>query len=96
MKKIGVRKVLGASVSRIIVLMTREIVRWVLLANLVAWPAAYWAVRSWLNDYPYRIKIGLEVFIVSGLTALTIALLTVIYQAVKAAVGDPAGSLRYE
>jgi len=95
-KEIGVRKVLGASVSRIVVLMTKEIVRWVVLANLVAWPVAYWAVRSWLNDYPYRIKIGVEVFILSGLAASAIAVLTVIYQAVKAAVADPTHSLRYE
>jgi putative ABC transport system permease protein len=95
-KEIGVRKVLGASVPGIVVLMTRETVRWVLLANLVAWPVAFLAVRSWLRDYPYRIKIGIDVFLVSGLAALAIALLTVIYQAVKAAVADPTRSLRYE
>ncbi|MDH4197283.1 MAG: FtsX-like permease family protein, partial [Candidatus Aminicenantes bacterium] len=95
-KEIGVRKVLGASVSRIVFLMTRETVRWVLFANLVAWPVAFLVVRSWLNDYPYRIKIGVEVFIIAGLATLTIALLTVIYQAVKAALADPTHSLRYE
>jgi ABC-type antimicrobial peptide transport system permease subunit len=95
-KEIGVRTALGASVSRIVFLMTGETVRWVLLANIIAWPVAYSAVRSWLSDYPYRIKIGVEVFIISGLAALTVATLTVIYQAIKAAVADPTRSLRYE
>lgn len=95
-KEIGVRKVLGASVSGIVVLMTRETARWVLLANLVAWPAAFLAVRAWLRDYPYRIKIGIDIFLVSGLAALVIALLTVSYLAFKAAVAVPTRSLRYE
>lgn len=95
-KEIGIRKVLGASVSRIIFLLTREFAKWVLIANIVAWPVAFYAMRSWLNDYPYRAKIGIEVFIISGLVALAIALMTVIYQAVKAAVANPADSLKYE
>jgi putative ABC transport system permease protein len=95
-KEIGVRKVLGASVPRIVILMTREIVRWVLLANLVAWPMAFWVVRSWLNNYPYRVKVGPEVFAIAGLAALAVALLTVVYQAVKAALANPIRSLRYE
>jgi hypothetical protein len=95
-KEIGIRKVLGASVSRIIFLLTSEFARWVLIANIVAWPLAFYAMRSWLNDYPYRIKIGIEAFIFSGFVALAIALMTVIYQAVKAAVANPADSLKYE
>jgi putative ABC transport system permease protein len=95
-KEIGIRKVLGASVSRIVFLLTKEFAKWVLIANILAWPVAFYAMRSWLNDYPYRVKIGIEVFIVSGLTALAIALMTVIYQAVKAAVANPADSLKYE
>jgi len=95
-KEIGVRKVLGASVSRVVFLMTKETVRWVLFANIIAWPVAFFAVRSWLNDYPYRIKIGFEIFIISGLATLAIALMTVIYQAVKAALANPIDSLRYE
>lgn len=95
-KEIGIRKVLGASVSRIIVLLTREFTRLVLVANIIAWPFAYYAMHNWLNDYPYRIKIGLEVFLISGFAALVIAVLTVIFQAVRAAVANPADSLRYE
>jgi len=95
-KEIGIRKVLGASVSWIVFLLTKEFARWVLIANLVAWPVAFYAVRSWLNDYPYRIKIGIGVFIISGLLALAIALMTVIYQAVKAAAANPADTLKYE
>jgi len=95
-KEIGVRKVLGASVSRVVFLMTQETVRWVLLANIIAWPAAFFAVRSWLNDYPYQVKIGLGVFVLSGLAALAVALMTVITQAVKAALANPTDSLRRE
>jgi ABC-type antimicrobial peptide transport system permease subunit len=95
-KEIGIRKVLGASVSRIIFLLTSEFAKWVFIANIIAWPLAFYAMRSWLNDYPYRIKIGFVVFILSGLIALTIALLTVTYQAVKAASASPADSLKYE
>jgi putative ABC transport system permease protein len=68
----------------------------VLIANIVAWPIAFYAMRSWLNDYPYRIHIHIQVFIISGLMALTTALLTVIYQAIKAAAANPADSLKYE
>jgi len=95
-KEIGIRKVLGASVARIIFLLTREFAKWVLIANIVAWPIAFYAMRSWLNDYPYRINVHITVFIISGLAALTIALMTVIYQAIKAAVSNPADSLKYE
>jgi len=95
-KEIGIRKVLGASVARIIFLLTGEFAKWVLVANIVAWPIAFYAMRSWLNDYPYRIHIQIQVFIISGLAALTIALMTVIYQAIKAAATNPADSLKYE
>jgi len=95
-KEIGIRKVLGASVSRIIILLTKEFARLVLVANIIAWPFAYYAMKSWLNDYPYRIKIGFGIFLISGFAALVISVLTVIFQAVRAAVANPADSLRYE
>jgi putative ABC transport system permease protein len=95
-KEIGIRKVLGASVSCIIVLLTKEFARLVLVANIIAWPFAYYAMKNWLNDYPYRIKIGFGIFLISGFAALVISVLTVIFQAVRAAVANPADSLRYE
>jgi len=95
-KEIGIRKILGASVSRIVLLLTREFVKWVLIANIIAWPVAFYAMRIWLNEYPYRTKIGIEIFLLSSLIALFISLFTVIYQASKAAVANPANSLKYE
>ncbi|MDH5385778.1 MAG: ABC transporter permease [Candidatus Aminicenantes bacterium] len=95
-KEIGIRKVLGASVSRIIVLLTKEFAKLVLVANVIAWPVAFYMMQTWLNDYPYRIKIGFEIFLTAGASALFIALFTVIYQAVRAAVANPSDSLKYE
>jgi len=95
-REIGIRKVLGASAARVVVLLTREFVKWVLLANIVAWPVAYCAMRIWLEEYPYRIDIGFDMFVVAGLIALTIAVVTVLFQSVKAAFANPVDSLKYE
>ena len=95
-KEIGIRKVLGASVSRIFLLLSKEFIRWVLLANLIAWPVAYFAMNKWLENFAYRIHIGMEAFLISGGTALLIAYLTVSYQSIKSARANPADSLRYE
>jgi putative ABC transport system permease protein len=95
-KEIGIRKVLGASVAEIIVLLSKEIVKWVVIANLIAWPAAYYAMNNWLQNFAYRVEISWLVFVISGIIAIVIALLTVSYQAVKAAVSNPIESLRYE
>ena len=95
-KEIGIRKVLGASVSKIILLLSREFVRWVLLANVIAWPIAYLAMNRWLQNFAYRTHIEIMVFLISGGAALLIATLTVSYQAVKSAQADPVGSLRHE
>ncbi len=95
-KEIGIRKVLGASVSMIILLLSREFVRWVLLANVIAWPIAYLAMNRWLQNFAYRTHIEIMVFLISGGAALLIATLTVSYQAVKSAQADPVGSLRHE
>jgi putative ABC transport system permease protein len=95
-KEIGIRKVLGASVSRIFVLLSREFVRWVLLANLIAWPIAYFVMNKWLENFAYRIQIGVVAFLISGATALLIAYLTVSYQSIKSARANPVDSLRYE
>ncbi|MFA9454310.1 MAG: FtsX-like permease family protein, partial [Candidatus Aminicenantaceae bacterium] len=95
-KEIGIRKVLGASASKIFLLLSREFVRWVLLANLVAWPIAYFAMNRWLQNFVFRTHIGIVVFLASGGAALLIATLTVSYQSLKSAQADPVGSLRYE
>ena len=95
-KEIGIRKALGASVSEIILLLVKEFAKWVLLANIIAWPLAYFAMNKWLQNFAYRTKIGLETFILAGVLALVIALLTVGYQAIKAARTNPVEALRYE
>jgi putative ABC transport system permease protein len=95
-KEIGIRKALGASVSGIILLMVREFTKWVLLAVVIAWPVGYIVMRSWLQNFYYRTGLGLSLFLLAALLALVISVLTVSYQAVKAAVADPIESLRYE
>jgi putative ABC transport system permease protein len=95
-KEIGVRKVLGASVSGIIGLLSKDFVKLVLVANLIAWPLAYFAMNKWLQDFAYRIEIGWWVFAFAGGLALVIALLTVSTQAVRAALANPVEALRYE
>jgi putative ABC transport system permease protein len=95
-KEIGIRKVLGASDSRIFVLLSKEFIRWVLLANLIAWPIAYYTMNKWLENFAYRIQIGVVAFLISGATALLIAYLTVSYQSIKSARTNPVTSLRYE
>ncbi len=95
-KEIGIRKVMGSSVPEIIILLIKELLRWVIQANLVAWPVAYIAARAWLQSFAYRIKPAFEVFLLSGTAALVIALLTVSYQTLRAALADPVESLRYE
>jgi predicted permease len=95
-KEIGIRKALGASASKIMGIFTREFIRWILIANLIAWPIAYFVMTKLLQIYVYRITIGIDIFIYSGLIAALIAMLTVSYQAFKAARSNPADSLRYE
>jgi putative ABC transport system permease protein len=95
-KEIGIRKALGATVSSIVILLIKEFTKWVLLANIIAWPIAYVAMNHWLQNFAYRIKIGLGTFILAGVLALVIALVTVGYQAIKAARANPVEALRYE
>jgi len=95
-KEIGIRKVLGASVAGIVGLMSKDFIKLVLVANLLAWPIAYYAMNRWLQDFAYRIDIGLWVFALAGGVALVIALLTVSTQAIKAALANPVEALRYE
>ncbi|MCZ6636206.1 MAG: ABC transporter permease [bacterium] len=95
-KEIGIRKTLGASVPSVIRLLSYEFVKLVLLANLIAFPAAFWAMRAWLDGFAYRIDLGVLIFLLSGLVTLAIALLTVSTQAWRAALVDPVTALRYE
>jgi putative ABC transport system permease protein len=95
-KEIGIRKVIGASVNSIIWLLSRHFVRLVFLANLIAWPLAYLAMDRWLKDYAYRVPISWWVFLLAGLLALGIALVTVSLLALRAAVANPVNALRSE
>lgn len=95
-KEIGVRKVLGASVGGLIALLSRDFLKLVTIAFLIATPIAWWAMYEWLSDYPYRVSIQWWVFVSAGLLSVFIALATVSYQAVKAALSNPVDSLRTE
>ena len=95
-KEIGIRKVLGASVPGIVGMLLREFSKWVIISNIIAWPVAYFAMKKWLQNFAYRIDLGVWTFVLSGFAALAVALLTVSFQSVKAASANPADSLRYE
>ena len=95
-KEIGIRKVMGASVQSIISLLSKHFIRLVIVANLLAWPLAWFAIHRWLEDYAYRIAISWWVFVVAGVLAMAIALVTVSILAFRAAVSNPVNSLRSE
>lgn len=95
-KEIGIRKVLGSSVVNIVQLLSRDFLKLVIISFIIATPLAWYGMHKWLQNYAYRIDIGLTVFIVAGLLAFLIALLTVSSQAVKAALANPIKSLRTE
>jgi len=95
-KEIGVRKVLGASVQRIVLLLSGNFLKLVFIANLIAWPLAWYAMHKWLSDFAYRIDISWTIFAIVALVSVLIALLTISFQSVKAAVANPVKSLRSE
>jgi putative ABC transport system permease protein len=95
-KEIGIRKVLGASVSGIAGLLSKDFMKLVLIASVIAFPIGWWTMHNWLQNYAYRIEIRWEVFIIAGLIALLIALITISFQAIKAAIANPVKSLRTE
>ena len=95
-KEIGIRKVMGASVANVVLLLSRQFTKWVLLANVIAWPLVYFTMRIWLQNFAYRFDMGIWVFILSGIIALGIALLSVSTKAFRAATANPVKSLRYE
>jgi putative ABC transport system permease protein len=95
-KEIGIRKVLGASVGSIVGLLSREFLLLVAIANLIAWPIAYLAMSRWLEEFAYRINIGLGTFLLAAAFALIVTLITVSTQAIRAALTNPVDTLRYE
>ena len=95
-KEVGIRKVLGATSTGIVVMLAREMNRWVVIANLLAWPVAYLLMKKWLANFAYRINIGIGIFVYSALVALTIGIMTVAFHAIKSARSNPADCLRYE
>jgi putative ABC transport system permease protein len=95
-KEIGIRKVLGASVTTLILLLSNDFLRLVLLSLIIASPVAYYFMNQWLQDFAYRIDIYWWIFGIAAFFSLTIAFVAVGFQAMKAAVGNPAKSLRME
>lgn len=95
-KEIGIRKVLGASIPGVILLLVREFTKWVLLAVVIAWPLGYYIMNKWLQNFAYRTSLEFITFMLAAALALIISLITVIYQATRAAMANPIDSLRYE
>ncbi len=95
-KEIGIRKVLGASVPGIVKVLNKRFVKWVLIANFTAWPIAWFMMNKWLQNFAYRIELSWWMFILAAVLALLVALITVSFQTVKAALKNPIDSLRYE
>ncbi len=95
-KEIGIRKAIGASSYRIVVMLSSQFLKWVLLANLVAWPLVYLALQNWLQNFAYRVDLQPLYFLLATAIAIVVALGTVFYQAFTAARTNPVESLRYE
>ncbi|MDP4262378.1 MAG: ABC transporter permease [Bacteroidota bacterium] len=95
-KEIGIRKVLGASVANIVGMLSRDFLKLVLISSAIAFPVAWWAMNKWLQDFAYRVNIGWWVFAGAGVVALLIAMITVSFKAIKAAIANPVKSLRTE
>lgn len=95
-KEIGIRKVLGASVTNVTSMLSKDFLKLVLIASLISFPVAWWVMNKWLQNFAYRINISWWIFVIAGITAILIALITVSFQAIKAAVANPVESLRSE
>ena len=95
-KEIGIRKALGASVKTIILMLSKDMTKWILISNIIAWPVAYYFMDKWLSNYPYHFKLNIWIFIIAGAITFTLSLLTVIYQSLVASTRNPVDSLRYE
>lgn len=95
-KEIGIRKVVGATVTNVVFMLSKDFLRLVLIAVFVAFPLAWWMTSQWLNGFAYRVTIGTDIFLLAGIATILITLLTISYQAIKAAVANPVKSLRNE
>ncbi len=95
-KEIGIRKVLGATVANIVGMLSKDFLKLVMAAALIAFPIAWWAMNKWLQDFAYRINIDWRMFALSGMLTFAVALITVSFQAIKAALSNPVKSLRTE
>lgn len=95
-REIGIRKVYGATVQSIVILLSKEFSKWVLLGNVIAWPVAYYFMKGWLRDFAHRVDITPLPFVATGLFALLLAMMVIGFKTVKASVADPVESLRYE
>jgi len=95
-KEIGIRKILGASIGGLVALLSSDFLKLVLLANVLAWPLAWWAMHKWLEEFTYRVELNALIFIVAGVIALLIAIITVSFQALKVAIANPVNALRNE
>lgn len=95
-KEIGIRKVLGATSGRIITMISADFLKLILIANVLAWPAAYWLMTSWLENFAYRTSIHAGTFIAAGSVAMIITLLAVGIQSIRAANANPVDALKYE
>ena len=96
LKEVGIRKVLGASVSSIVILFSKEFVKLIVLAFIIAAPVAYYFMNEWLNTFAYNVDINWSVFVIAIVATCAIALATVSYRAIKAAVTNPVDTLRTE
>ena len=95
-KEIGIRKVLGATVSNIVSMLSKDFLKLVLIASLIAFPVAWWFMNKWLEDFAYRIHISWWVFVLASFVSIFIAIITVSFQAIKAALANPVKNLRTE
>jgi putative ABC transport system permease protein len=95
-KEIGIRKVLGASVNRVVAILSKDFLKLVCISLVIAIPAAWFVANKWLENYPYRISLSWKLFAAGGILVVLIALITVSFQAIKAAIANPVKSLRTE
>jgi len=95
-KEIGIRKVIGASVSGVIIMLSKDFLKLVVIAVLIAFPLVWWAMNDWLNDFAYHIQVSADIFLIAALSIILITLLTISFQSIKAAMANPVKSLRTE